>query len=219
MRNNLEVSNMTTAMNENSAYQIKLKKKPVYDLISRIIDIYLSFVALVFSIPILLLTALAIKIEDRGPIFYTQKRVGKNGKEFTMYKVRSMCIDSDKKGSSETEANDSRITKVGRFIRKTRIDEIPQLWNIYTGDMKIIGPRPLVPDQIEEFSKELPEFRNRLAVYPGLTGLAQVSGGNELNPGEKLAFDMEYVERRGARLDLKIVIRTVMVVFSGDGAR
>jgi len=210
---------MITMTEENFNYQIKLKNKPVYDFVSRGIDIYISLSTLIICTPILLIVAIAIKIEDGGPTFYSQKRVGKNGKVFTMYKVRSMYVDSDKSGPSETGMGDSRITKVGKIIRKTRIDEIPQLLNIYMGDMKIIGPRPLVPEQIEEFSKELPDFVNRHAVEPGLTGLAQVSGGNELNPSEKLAFDMAYIEKRGGLLDLKIVWKTIGVLFSGDGAR
>lgn len=210
---------MSTIVNDNSIYEIKLKRKPVYDFISRVIDIYLSFVATIFALPFFIIAAVAIKIEDGGPIFYSQKRLGKNGKIFTIYKMRSMKIDAEKNGAQWAKDEDDRITKVGKFIRKTRIDEIPQLWNIYSGDMKIIGPRPERPELAEEFYKELPEFANRLVIEPGLTGLAQVRGGYDLTPAEKLVHDMEYVETRCFWLDVKIVFQTIAVVFSGDGAR
>jgi len=210
---------MITTIEENSEYEVKVKHKPVYDFISRVIDIYLSFLTLVLCSPILLLVAIAIKIEDRGPIFYTQKRLGKDGKIFTIYKMRSMRVDAEKSGAQWAQSDDDRITRVGKVIRKTRIDEIPQLLNIYTGDMKIIGPRPERPELAEEFYEELPEFANRLVIDPGLTGLAQVKGGYDLTPAEKLVLDMEYVEKRGLWLDLKIVFKTVGVLFKGDGAR
>ena len=208
------------AKGTNSAYELRVKRKPVYDVVSRLFDILLSFISLIIALPIVLIVAIAIKLEDGGPVLYSQIRMGKNGKKFTVYKMRSMRVDgAENRSLSETAINDSRITKVGKFIRVMRIDEIPQLINILVGQMKLIGPRPLVPEQIEEYSKELPEFINRLAVKPGLTGLAQVSGGNDLLPDEKLTLDVEYIEKRGFSLDLKIILKTVGVVLSGDGAR
>lgn len=205
--------------NKDAYYQLSVEVKPFYTILSRLFDVIMSFVALIVSSPLVLIAAIAIKLDDGGAVFYTQNRVGKDKKEFTIYKMRSMKEEDDEAEFVETDVNDCRITRVGKFIRKTRIDEIPQLLNILFGDMKLIGPRPLVPEQIEEFSENLPEFVNRLVVKPGLTGLAQVSGGNDLTPEEKLILDVEYIEHRGFLLDLKIIGKTIMVVLSGDGAR
>jgi len=202
-----------------SVYELKMKNKPVYNVISRLFDLLLSFVSLVIALPIVLIAAIAIKIEDGGPVLYTQTRLGKDGKAFTIYKMRSMRVDAEADGVQWTRDDDDRITKVGKFIRVTRIDEIPQLYNILIGHMKVIGPRPERPELAEEFYVELPEFANRLAVKPGLTGLAQVSGGYDLTPEEKLVLDIEYIENRSLWLDLKIILKTVSVVFTGDGAR
>ena len=196
-----------------------VKDKPIYSIISRLFDILSSLVSLVIALPIILIVAIAIKIEDGGSVLYSQTRLGMGGRKFTIYKVRSMKVDAEKNGAQWTGTNDNRITRVGRFIRKIRIDEIPQLYNILVGDMKVIGPRPERPELAGEFSVDLPEFANRLAVKPGLTGLAQVSGGYELLPEEKLALDMEYIENRGLWLDLKILFKTIWVVFTGNGAR
>ena len=203
----------------NSFYELKVKNKPVYNAISRLFDILLSLVSLVIALPILLIAAIAIKLEDGGPVLYSQTRLGKDSKTFTIYKMRSMRIDAEANGAQWAQAEDDRITKVGKVIRKTRIDEIPQLYNILAGHMKIIGPRPERPELAEEFYIDLPEFVNRLAVKPGLTGLAQISGGYDLTPAEKLVLDVEYIENRGFLLDLKIILKTIGVVFSGDGAR
>ena len=203
----------------NVSDEFVVKDKPIYSLVSRLFDVLSSFVSLVVALPILLLVAIAIKIEDGGSILYSQTRLGKDGREFTIYKIRSMKADAEKNGVQWTGEDDDRITKVGRFIRKTRIDETPQLYNILAGDMKIIGPRPERPEFSEEFCVDLPEFSNRLAVKPGLTGLAQVSGGYDLTPEEKLAIDLEYIENRGLWLDFKILLKTILVVFTGNGAR
>ena len=209
--------NMATKTSPN--YALKVKEKPIYDVISRFFDILLSSVSLVFALPIILIVAIIIKLEDGGPIFYSQTRLGKDGKTFTIYKMRSMKIDSEVNGAQWAQAEDDRITKVGKFIRQARIDELPQLFNILLGHMKIIGPRPERPELAEEFYVDLPDFANRLAVKPGLTGLAQVKGGYDLTPAEKLVLDVEYIENRGFLLDLKIILQTVAVVFSGEGAR
>ena len=200
-------------------YDLEVKDKPVYDAVSRLFDIFATLVSLVVGLPIVLIAAVAIKIEDGGPVLYSQARLGKGGKVFTIYKMRSMRVDAEVNGAQWTDTDDDRITKVGRFIRKTRIDEIPQLYNILVGNMKIIGPRPERPKLAEEFCVDLPEFANRLAVRPGLTGLAQVNGGYDLTPAEKLAWDVEYIQNRGLWLDLKILLKTIGVVFSGNGAR
>ena len=204
---------------KNSAYELRLKNKPVYEILSRFFDIVMSFLVLFVGLPFVLIAAVAIKIEDGGPVFYSQTRLGKNSRTFTIYKIRSMRIDAEANGAVWAMHEDHRITKVGKVIRKTRIDELPQLFNIFNGDMKIIGPRPERPELAEEFYLDLPEFVNRLAVKPGLTGLAQISGGYDLTPAEKLILDVEYIEKRGFVLDLKITLKTIAVVFTGEGAR
>lgn len=210
---------VSVANKHTSAYELKIKNKPVYDVISRIFDVLLSVVSLIIGLPLMLIAAIMIKLEDGGPVFYTQTRLGKDSKTFVIYKMRSMRIDAEAHGAQWAQTDDDRITKVGKFIRKTRIDEIPQLYNIFMGHMKLIGPRPERPELAEEFYVELPEFANRLAVKPGLTGLAQVSGGYDLTPAEKLLLDVEYIEHRGLLLDVKIILKTVVTVFTGDGAR
>lgn len=199
--------------------EFEFKEKILYDIVTELVGRLMSMVSLIVVSPLILLTAIAIKLEDGGPILYRQRRVGKNGEIFTLYKLRSMDVSDDSCEFMETRVDDPRITKVGKFIRKTRLDELPQLLNVFRGNMKLIGPRPLVPEEVDEILKELPEFLNRQVILPGLTGLAQVTGGNDLTPAEKLALDMEYVKHRGILMDVKIVIKTVGIVFSGDGAR
>ena len=190
-----------------------------FDLYQRFFDIILSFLGLIVGIPIIIIFGILIKLEDKGPITYKQERLGKNGREFYVYKLRSMRTDAEKFGAQWAEKDDPRITKVGKFIRKTRIDEIPQLWNILKGDMGIIGPRPERSIFTKEFEEKYSNFVYRLAVKPGLTGWAQVNGGYEMDPGEKLEYDLYYIKNRSVLLDIKIVFMTVKVIFTGDGAR
>ena len=166
-----------------------------------------------------MIAGIFIKLEDKGPILYKQERLGKHGKEFYVYKLRSMRTDAEKFGAQWAEKDDPRVTKVGKFIRKTRIDEIPQLFNIFKGDMGIIGPRPERPGFTKEFEETYGHFVYRLAIKPGLTGWAQVNGGYEIDPGEKLKYDIYYIKNRSLLLDIKIVFMTVKVIFTGDGAR
>ncbi|SFE18920.1 sugar transferase [Peptostreptococcus sp. D1] len=196
-----------------------VRKGMVFDLYQRFFDILLSFVGLLIGVPIILFFGMLIKIEDRGPILYKQERLGKYGREFYVYKLRSMRTDAEKFGAQWAEKDDPRITKVGRFIRKTRIDEIPQLINILKGDMGIIGPRPERSVFTKEFEEAFPNFVYRLAIKPGLTGWAQVNGGYEIGPGEKLEYDLYYIKNRSVMLDIKIVLMTAKVIFTGDGAR
>ena len=191
----------------------------LFDVYQRVLDIVLSVIGLLIGIPLMVIFGILIKVEDNGPITYKQERLGKGGKKFYIYKLRSMRTDAEKFGAQWAEKDDPRITKVGKFIRKTRIDEIPQLFNILKGDMSIIGPRPERPSFTEEFNKEIPGFINRLAVKPGLTGWAQVNGGYEITPREKLIEDIYYIKNRSILLDLKILFKTVKVVLTGDGAR
>lgn len=190
-----------------------------YYIVKRAIDIILCLIGLVIALPIMVIVGIAIKLESKGPIIYKQERVGLEGRTFTIYKLRSMYIDAEKNGAQWACKDDPRVTKVGRFIRKTRIDELPQLINILKGDMRIVGPRPERPILTYKFNEEIPGFVNRLQVKPGLTGWAQVTGGYELSPKEKLEKDMYYIENQSLWLDLKIIFKTIFVVFNGDGAR
>ncbi len=196
-----------------------VKESKFYNFYQRTLDIILSLIGLIIGLPLILIFGLLIKLEDKGPMTYKQERVGKDGKVFYIYKLRSMRTDAEKFGAQWATKNDPRITKVGNFIRKTRIDELPQLFNILRGDMSIIGPRPERPSFTIEFNKDIPGFINRLAVRPGLTGWAQVNGGYEMTPEEKLKADIYYIKHRSFFMDMNILLKTVKVVFTGEGAR
>ena len=190
-----------------------------YNNIKSCIEFVLSFLLLILVIPIIILACIAIIVEIRANPFYTQERAGLNGRIFKIYKLRSMYVDAEKDGHKWASENDDRITKVVKFIRKTRIDELPQLINIIKGEMSFIGPRPERPEFIQEFLKGIPDFNDRLLVKPGITGWAQVNGGYSLTPKEKLVLDKYYIENEGFKLDLLILLKTIIVVFTGDGAR
>lgn len=182
-------------------------------------DIIFSLVGLIISAPIIFVVSVLIKIETPGPAFFVQERVGLNGEYFKLYKLRSMGVDAEKNGAQWAEKNDPRVTKVGAFIRKTRIDELPQFWNVLRGDMSLIGPRPERPVFTAKFDKEIPGFVDRLAIRPGLTGWAQVNGGYDITPEEKLKLDKYYIQHEGLLLDLKIIFKTIGIIFTGNGAR
>ncbi|MCP1450433.1 sugar transferase [Priestia megaterium] len=190
-----------------------------YSLCKRMVDIVISFVALVVLLPVILLFALIVMIETPGSPFFLQERLGQSRRPFTIMKLRSMYSDAEKNGAQWAVKNDSRVTKVGKLIRQTRIDELPQLWNVLKGDMSIVGPRPERAVFIEEFQKTLPAFSQRLAVKPGLTGWAQINGGYELTPAEKLELDLYYIQHTNIRFDVKIMIKTLRVIVTGDGSR
>lgn len=194
-------------------------KKSFYGVLKRIMDILLALIGLVIGIPLIIIFGMAIALETKGGVFYSQERVGKDGKIFRIYKLRSMISNAEENGAQWAINNDPRITKVGGFIRKKRIDEIPQLINVLKGDMSIIGPRPERPMYTEKFNKEIPGFINRLQVKSGITGWAQVNGGYELTPKEKWELDMYYIENRSIKLDLFIIFKTIKIVLTGDGAR
>ncbi|GAA0707292.1 sugar transferase [Paraclostridium ghonii] len=195
-------------------------KKYFYEIYKRILDVISSLLGLIIGLPIMLVVAILIKIEDQGPVFYNQERLGKNEKKFLVYKMRSMRVDAERHGGAQwAQKDDPRVTKIGKFIRKTRIDEIPQLFNILKGDMSLIGPRPERPELTYEFNKEIPGFIDRLYIKPGLTGLAQVNGGYDISPKDKLKWDMIYIKNRSIYMDIIIILKTVGVVFTGDGAR
>ena len=190
-----------------------------YESIKSSIEFIFSLLLLIIAVPICILACIAIYVELHVNPIYTQKRVGLNGRVFKIYKLRSMYIDAEKDGPKWASENDERITKVGRIIRKTRIDELPQLVNILKRDMSFIGPRPERPEFIKEFIKYIPYFNDRLLVKPGITGWAQVNGGYSLTPKEKLEFDKYYIKNRGFKLDLLILIKTIIVIFTRHGAR
>jgi lipopolysaccharide/colanic/teichoic acid biosynthesis glycosyltransferase len=194
-------------------------RKPLYTVCKRAFDIVAALAAgLVLLLPLCVIAVL-IRLDSEGPALFKQERLGKNGKSFYMYKFRSMRLDAEKDGPKWAEQDDDRCTRLGKFLRKCRLDELPQLWNILVGDMSIVGPRPERSYFYDEFETYIHGFRNRLAVQPGLTGLAQVNGGYDLEPEEKIVFDMRYIAERSAILDLKIIFRTVALVFTHEGAR
>lgn len=202
-------------------YQQELENKEIgfYSKIRRVIDFIISLLSLVIVIPIILITSIFIMLESPGNPFYVQSRMGLMGKEFNLIKLRSMRTDAEKNGAQWADKNDSRITKVGRFIRKTRIDELPQIFNVLKGDMSIIGPRPERQIFVEEFVKYIPDFPKRLEVKPGLTGWAQVNGGYEILPEEKLELDLYYINNKSLTLDILIILKTIQIVLTGEGAR
>ena len=188
---------------------------PMFLLIKRIFDIVSSGIVLIVISPIMLITAIAIKVTDGGPVFYRQCRLTKDGKKFNVLKFRSMRVDAEKDGVARlsTGEKDDRITPVGRFIRKVRIDELPQLLNILGGSMSVVGPRPERPEIAEQYMKELPEFGLRLQAKAGLTGYAQVYGKYNTTPYDKLQMDLMYISNPSIWEDLKIIFATVKILF------
>lgn len=195
--------------------------KPWEATLKRLFDIAFSLCVIVFGAPLWILIAIMIKLESPGQVFFKQERVGKNGKIFKMYKFRSMVKDAHKQKQKWTSVNDPRVTKFGRILRKSHLDEIPQFFNAFKGDMSIVGPRPEQPRFVEEFSAAIPYYKRRLTVLPGITGWWQVKyQPHELNAEEienRLKDDFYYIENMSMRLDLEIIVRTVWSVFSGHG--
>lgn len=200
--------------------------KKLYVFTKRLIDVIASIFGLIVLLPILAIVAIAIKIESKGPIFFSQERVGLNGQRFKMYKFRSMIVDAEaykEKLLKQNEMNgpmfkiknDPRVTKIGKFIRRTSIDELPQLLNVLKGDMSLVGPRPSLPKEVEKFS---PWMLERLKVKPGLTCYWQVSGRNDIQFEDWMKLDIKYVKERGTLLDIKLVIRTFFVLFGDEHA-
>lgn len=184
--------------------------------IKRIMDIGISLAGILLASPIMLLIAVFVKAYDRGPVFYRQKRQTKDGKEFEILKFRSMITDSEKNGARLAKEHDSRITPVGRVIRRLHFDELPQLFNILKGDMAFVGPRPERKEITEEYSREIPEFPYRLKVKAGLTGYAQVYGQYNTLPYDKLKLDLTYITNYSLWLDVKLIILTVRILFQKE---
>jgi exopolysaccharide biosynthesis polyprenyl glycosylphosphotransferase len=189
--------------------------------IKRFMDIVISLIILIFNLPILLIAAIAIKLESKGPVLFKQERMGQNGKVFNILKYRSMVHNAEKlTGPVWSQKNDPRITKVGKFVRKVRIDEIPQMFNVLKGEMSLVGPRPERPFFVEKLSQEIPYYKRRLKVRPGITGWAQVKHKYDESVEDvktKLRYDLFYIENMSIRMDLKILFRTVFVVLFGQG--
>lgn len=190
---------------------------PSQRLCKRLLDLAICLPAMLVAAPIMLFVALAIKIEDGGPVFYKQERITLNGKPFMIVKFRSMIVNAEKAGVPQlAQQHDPRITKVGRFIRATRLDEIPQILNIIKGDMSIVGPRPERQSYIDQFTKDTPEFTYRTKVKGGLTGFAQIYGKYNTSPYDKLRLDMMYIENYSLALDIKLILMTLRIMLSKD---
>jgi sugar transferase (PEP-CTERM system associated) len=191
--------------------------------LKRAFDLVLASVGFVLAAPFTLLTALAVYLDSDGPILYCQERVGEHGKVFTVYKFRSMRVDAEKEGTPVwARSGDERVTRVGRIIRVTRLDELPQLWNVLRGDMSFVGPRPERPFFVEQLEREIPFYQQRHSVKPGLTGWAQVKyqyGSTIEDAMEKLRYDLYYIKHLSIALDLSIVFDTVKVIVFGKGAK
>lgn len=182
--------------------------------LKRILDIVVALLGFLAALPFMLLTAIAIKIFDPGPVFYSQERSGRYEKPFKVYKFRTMRVDAEKlSGPMLAQENDPRITRLGAFLRAVRLDELPQIWNVLVGDMSIVGPRPERPFFVEQFKQEIPEYVYRMNVKPGITGLAQVYGKYNTTAYDKLIYDLVYIQNAGIRADLTIIIQTVRVLF------
>lgn len=210
---------METVRQEYVIPAVEPKLSRGYLTAKRLFDIFLAaFLLLLFSVPMLILGILVF-FTSKGPAFYRQERLGLRGKPFMLIKFRSMRHDAEKDGPSWAKDDDDRCTRFGKFLRKTRLDELPQFWNILVGDMSFVGPRPERAVFYEEFETYIHGFRNRLAVTPGLTGWAQVNGGYDLLPEEKIVYDMEYIRNCSIRMDLKCLLMTFRVVITQKGAR
>ncbi|MBE0448492.1 MAG: sugar transferase [Actinobacteria bacterium] len=202
---------------------VQLTREPapswVY-LLKRLSDIAGATLALLIASPIMLIATIAIKLSSPGPIIYKQVRVGRSERPFNIYKFRTMIADAEiKTGPVLAAEGDSRITPVGRILRKFRVDELPQLVNVITGDMSFVGPRPERPFFVERFKKEIPGYGERFKVKPGVTGLAQINGGYATNARNKLKYDLIYIYHQSFLLDIKIILRTIKVLLTGRGAR
>lgn len=196
----------------------RYRPSPEYVLVKRCFDIFASALGLIVLSPVFLATAIAIKATDKGPVFYKQERLTKDGKRFMIHKFRSMRVDAEKDGVARlsTGENDDRITPVGKFIRKCRIDELPQLLDILVGNLSVVGPRPERPQIAEEYMKEMPEFQLRLQCKAGLTGYAQVYGKYNTTPYDKLQMDLMYIAHPSFAEDIRICFATVRILFTPE---
>ena len=203
-----------------------IKSKKIQFVIKRFLDIILSLIGIIVLSPIYLILFLWIRLDSKGPALFKQVRVGKDNKNFVIYKFRTMVMDAEKKKKIDLEIedisnfvfqsrSDNRITKAGKFLRKTSLDEIPQLFNVLKGNMTLVGPRPEIPDVVKPYPKE---YAQRLLVTPGITGLAQVSGRGEIELSKTVYYDLTYIKNFSVWYDIKILFQTVFKVFKNEGA-
>jgi lipopolysaccharide/colanic/teichoic acid biosynthesis glycosyltransferase len=204
----------------------RLESQHLLEFVKRIVDIVSALAGLLLFLPLLPFIAALVKLESKGPLFFAQERVGRYGRRFTCYKIRSMVPDAEQlkeelghlneaDGAAFKIREDPRITRVGKFVRRSSLDEFPQLWNVLVGDMSIVGPRPQIPSEVAEYERP---YLARLLVKPGLTCLWQISGRNDVDFGEWMRLDREYVERRTLGLDISILLRTLPAVVRRTGA-
>lgn len=217
----------TTSLRTQSDVKTKISKK-VYIKIKRVIDVILASVALILLSPLFAIIAIAIKIDSKGPVFFAHKRIGKNGKIIKLYKFRSMVINAEELIKSFTPeqmreykenyklTNDQRITKVGKFLRKTSLDELPQLINIINGDLSIIGPRPVVADELEKYGVNKDKF---LSVTPGLTGYWAANGRSNTTYEQRMEMELYYIDNLSLKMDIKVFFKTILSVLKKEGAR
>lgn len=203
-----------------------IKRKKFQFIVKRIFDFILALIGLIILSPLFIIIALWVKKDSEGPVIFKQIRVGKDGVNFTIYKFRTMVVDAEEKRKLNVDAenlenfvfqsrNDNRVTKSGAFLRKTSLDEIPQLLNVLLGNMSLVGPRPEIPDVVKLYSES---YSQRLLVIPGITGLAQVSGRGEIELGKTVYYDLTYIKSFSLILDLKIILKTFSSVFKNEGA-
>ncbi|WML35788.1 sugar transferase [Clostridium sp. OS1-26] len=206
--------------------QKHIKDKKAQFIIKRIMDLVLSAIGIIILSPLFIILSIWIKMDSKGPAIFKQTRVGLNGENFTIYKFRTMVVNADKKRELDIDPsnlenfvfqskNDNRITKSGDFLRKTSLDEIPQLFNVFIGNMSLVGPRPEIADVVKFYPEA---YKQRLLVLPGITGLAQVSGRGEIELGKTIYFDLTYIKEFSVWFDIKILFRTVFSVAKKEGA-
>ena len=217
------VKNNLTIVNGGERYIIRkpsvVNTNSVFHLIKRLADIIFSLlIIIIFAVPMIVISVI-VKADSKGPAIYAQKRLGKDRKEFSILKFRSMVFDAEKDGAVWAKKDDERVTRVGAVLRKTHLDELPQVFNILKGDMSVVGPRPEREIFYNSFSHYIEGFDHRLLVKPGLTGWAQINGGYELTPMEKAAWDVDYIEKQSLLLDLKCIIKTATIIFGDDQTR
>ena len=199
--------------------EVVVKGGAFFLFVKRAFDIVLSLFGLMFLLLPMAVIAILIRLDTPGPAIYKQERLGLNRKPFTIYKFRSMYTNAEDECPKWAEKDDDRVTPVGRVLRNTRLDELPQLWNILCGEMSFVGPRPERDCFYVIFEEYLPNFGQRMLVKPGLTGWAQVHGGYDLEPEEKIVYDLEYIKKRSFAMELDCIFRTVKLVFTHEGAR
>src|SRR5690554_3479373 len=189
-------------------------------VIKRLIDLVFSFVAIIILIPVYLILAILVKASSKGPVFFLQERIGKNGVPFNIIKFRTMYVDSEKKGPQLSSQNDSRITPIGRFMRKVRLDEIPQFWNVIKSEMSMVGPRPERQYFIDKIAEREPQFLQLTKVKPGITSWGQVKYGYAENVDQmlqRMKYDLLYLKNMSIAIDMKILLYTVLIVLKGSG--